>query len=73
VAITSADVGQRVSIRSATHAGEGEPSATDTLGMLRSWESGVLAVERRDGDVVRIAEADLLAAKTIPPPPAPRR
>jgi hypothetical protein len=66
VRITPADVGQRVTIRARTHAGPHEPSSTDTLGVLRHWADGVLQVERRDGTLVQIAEADLLAARVIP-------
>ncbi len=65
VRITPADIGQRVTIRIRTHAGEGQPSTTDVLGVLRSWDKGVLRVERRDGRVSEIPEADLLAAKVI--------
>jgi N-acetylglutamate synthase len=66
VRITPADVGQRVSIRARTHAGPCEPPTTDTVGILRSWTGGLLHVERRDGTVVQIPEADLLAARVIP-------
>jgi hypothetical protein len=66
VRITPADVGRRVTIRARTHAGPHEPSATDTVGILRSWADGLLRVERRDGTVVEIPEADLLAARVIP-------
>ena len=74
VRITAADVGSRVTVRSRirnAEPGDG-PSVTDVIGVLRSWADGVLRVERRDGTVADVAEADLLAAKTVPPPP-PRR
>lgn len=64
VRVTPGDVGARVSVRSRLH---GEPyGATDTVGVLRSWADGRLAIERRDGTVVELAEADLLAARVIP-------
>lgn len=66
VRITPADIGRRVTIRIRTHAPEGQPSTTDVLGVLRSWDKGVLRVERRDGRVAEIPEADLLAARVIP-------
>lgn len=72
--ITPADVGQRVTVRSRTHAPAGEPSMTDAVGVLRSWSGGLLRIERRDGTIAVIAEADLVAARVIPasqPPPAP--
>lgn len=70
VRITPEDVGSRVSVRTRTHAPEDQPSATDTIGWLRSWHNGELEIERRDGEVVRIPEADLLAGRTVPPPPS---
>ncbi len=73
VRITPADVGARVSIRTRIPASGGGPGSTDTLGHLRSWSAGVLEVERADGSVVRLAEADLLAARRIPPAPVRRR
>jgi hypothetical protein len=66
VRLTAEDVGRRVTIRARTHAPAGEPSTTDTVGVLRAWEGGVLRVERRDGTVAEIAEADLVAARVIP-------
>lgn len=69
VLITPADVGRRVSVRAATHAGPGQPSTTDAVGFLRRWADGVLVVERRDGTRTTIAESDLLAGKALPPGP----
>ncbi len=65
VSISPGDVGKRVTVRSRTHAPAGEPSTTDTVGVLRSWSAGILHIERRDGTVAVIAEVDLLAAKAI--------
>lgn len=72
VRITPADVGRRVSVRSAIPAAAGEPSTTDTLGYLRSWADGKLTIERRDGSSAVIAEAALLAGKVIGDPPQRR-
>lgn len=72
VRITAADVGARVSVRSRIPAGDGAPSATDTLGVLEDWSQGVLRIARADGTRVDLREADLLAARRIPPAP-PRR
>lgn len=44
----------------------------DVLGVLTSWSEGVVQVTRASGEVVVIAEADVIATKCIPPPP-PRR
>jgi N-acetylglutamate synthase len=70
VRISRDDVGRRVTVRARTHA---HPSATDTVGMLRAWEGGTLAVERRDGSLARIPESDLLAARVVPDAPRRRR
>lgn len=45
----------------------------DVLGQLLSWEAGHVVVERRDGSVVDVAAADVVAAKQVPPAPPRRR
>ncbi|MGX1567440.1 GNAT family N-acetyltransferase [Streptomyces sp. NPDC055506] len=73
VAITAADVGKRVSVRSMIeHAAPGE-KFTDTVGVLTSWDKGVLLITRRDGESVRIAESALVAGKVVPAARARRR
>lgn len=72
VRITPADVGARVSVRSRIPAADGQPSTTDTLGILEAWSGGVLRIARADGARISVREADLLAARRIPPPPPPR-
>lgn len=69
VRVTSADVGGRVSLRY-----RHDPvTLTDVVGRLLSWEAGVLRVERRDGRVQEVAEADLVAGRRVPDAPATRR
>ncbi|MEU5235361.1 GNAT family N-acetyltransferase [Streptomyces lydicus] len=72
VRITRADVGKRVSVRRLTGDGEGAPAFTDAVGVLTSWDEGVLSITRRDGTSVRIEESALVAAK-VAPPARPRR
>ncbi|MFJ8714545.1 GNAT family N-acetyltransferase [Streptomyces violaceus] len=73
VAITAADVGKRVSVRSLIeHAAPGE-KFTDTVGVLTSWDKGVLLITRRSGESVHIAESALVAGKVVPAAPARRR
>ncbi|MFF3515525.1 GNAT family N-acetyltransferase [Streptomyces sp. NPDC002573] len=73
VRITAADVGKRVSVRRwSEHAAEGE-TFTDTVGVLTSWDNGVLRITRRDGEQVRIEESALVAGKVVPAAPARRR
>ncbi|UQA93272.1 GNAT family N-acetyltransferase [Streptomyces halobius] len=73
VRITPADVGKRVSVRRRTGGGPGEAAFTDAVGVLTSWKEGVLSITRRNGECVRIDEASLVAAKTVPAEPARRR
>lgn len=62
--MTHEDVGSRVSLRRTVDGG-----VSDVVGDLVSWQMGVLSVRRRDGKIIEIAEADLLAGKVVPPPP----
>ncbi|MFH9421486.1 GNAT family N-acetyltransferase [Streptomyces sp. NPDC017529] len=73
VHITRADVGKRVSVRRLTGAGQGGAKFTDTVGVLTSWDDGVLSITRRNGEVVRIGETALVAGKAVPAAPARRR
>ncbi|MER5528211.1 GNAT family N-acetyltransferase [Streptomyces sp. NPDC002677] len=74
VRITAADVGKRVSVRRLAGNGVAEEKFTDTVGVLTSWDdAGVLTITRRDGQIVRIPESALVAAKTVPAAPARRR
>ncbi|GGY00907.1 GNAT family N-acetyltransferase [Streptomyces djakartensis] len=73
VRITTADVGKRVSVRSLIeHEAPGE-KFTDTVGVLTSWDKGVLLITRKGGESVRIAESALVAGKVVPSVPARRR
>ncbi|MER5556505.1 GNAT family N-acetyltransferase [Streptomyces sp. NPDC002793] len=73
VRITPADVGKRVSVRCLVGAsGEGS-KFTDTVGVLTSWDDGMLSVTTKRGDRVRVAESALVAGKVVPPAPARRR
>ncbi len=71
--ITSADVGKRVSVRYVTDSAEEGGKFTDAVGVLTSWESGVLLITRKSGESVRIAESSLVAGKVVPAAPARRR
>ncbi|MBB1242915.1 GNAT family N-acetyltransferase [Streptomyces durbertensis] len=74
VRVSPSDVGKRVSVRSLAAPGpEGDPTGprfTDTVGVLTSWNAGVLHVTRRNGERVRIAEDRLVAGKVVPAAPA---
>ncbi|GGV55643.1 GNAT family N-acetyltransferase [Streptomyces pilosus] len=73
VRITTADVGKRVSVRSLIEHGPPGEKFTDTVGVLTSWDHGVLRITRKDGESVRIAESALVAGKVVPSAPARRR
>lgn len=73
VRITRADVGKRVSVRRLTGGGEGQPAFSDAVGVLTSWDEGVLSITRRNGECIRIEESSLVAAKTVPAGPPRRR
>lgn len=56
------DVGRRVTLR------RREPNGfRDAVGVLESWQDGVLTVRKRDGTLVEIAEETLVAGKVVPP------
>ncbi|MFJ5264110.1 GNAT family N-acetyltransferase [Streptomyces sp. NPDC088387] len=73
VRITAADVGKRVSVRQRLDTGDTTGEFTDTVGVLTSWDDGVLVITRRDGESVRIVESSLVAGKVVPAAPARRR
>ena len=70
MALNAGLVGTRVVVRR-TVAGErgpsGGPALTDVLGILVAWAPNRLSVQRADGSVVVIAQADIVAAKPVPP------
>ncbi|MFJ9099901.1 GNAT family N-acetyltransferase [Streptomyces sp. NPDC102405] len=73
VRISAADVGKRVSVRRLDDTGGPRQNFTDTVGVLTSWDDGVLMITRRDGERVRIPESALVAGKVVPAEPARRR
>ncbi|MGW5196996.1 GNAT family N-acetyltransferase [Streptomyces spiralis] len=73
VRITAADVGKRVSVRRLSEPGGTGEKFTDTVGVLTSWDDGVLLITRKGGETVRIAETSLVAGKVVPAAPARRR
>ncbi|MFC7897312.1 GNAT family N-acetyltransferase [Streptomyces sp. NPDC057381] len=73
VRITAADVGKRVSVRRLNDAGGAAEKFTDTVGVLTSWDDGVLLITRKSGECIRIPESSLVAGKVAPSAPARRR
>lgn len=73
VRITPEDQGKRVSVRHLATTGERGEKFTDTIGVLTSWDDGVLSITRRTGETVRIPEREMVAGKVVPAEPARRR
>ncbi|WP_274561786.1 GNAT family N-acetyltransferase [Streptomyces spiramyceticus] len=73
VRISPADVGKRVSVRRVGGSGAPGEKFTDTVGVLTSWDAGVLSITRKGGESVRIPESALVAGKVVPSAPARRR
>ncbi|MFI5663013.1 GNAT family N-acetyltransferase [Streptomyces sp. NPDC051684] len=73
VHISGDDVGKRVSVRRVSEDGSAGRKFTDTVGVLTSWNDGVLLITRRNGEGVRIEESALVAGKVVPAAPARRR
>ncbi|MFJ8308613.1 MULTISPECIES: GNAT family N-acetyltransferase [unclassified Streptomyces] len=73
VRITAADTGKRVSVRRLSSSGTPGSLFTDTVGVLTSWDNGVLSITRKSGETVRIEESSLVAGKVVPAAPARRR
>ncbi|WP_329122390.1 GNAT family N-acetyltransferase [Streptomyces sp. NBC_01465] len=73
VRITPDDVGKRVSVRQFTDNPDGGEKFTDTVGVLTSWNDGVLSITRKSGESVRVSESSLVAGKSVPAAPARRR
>ncbi|MER5478271.1 GNAT family N-acetyltransferase [Streptomyces sp. NPDC002734] len=71
--LTGSDVGKRVSVRRLAEEGVAGAKFTDTVGVLTSWDDGVLLITRRNGERVRIEESALVAGKVVPDAPARRR
>ncbi|WP_431895840.1 hypothetical protein [Nonomuraea sp. bgisy101] len=64
IAVTSSDIGARVTTRRRVPGG-----FSDAVGVLESWDGGILRVRKRDGTLVEIREEHLVAAKVVPPRP----
>nr|WP_202474303.1 GNAT family N-acetyltransferase [Streptomyces sp. SID5466] len=73
VRITPADVGKRVSVRRRTDSGGTGAEFTDVVGVLTSWNDGVVSITRKSGESVHIVESSLVAGKVVPAAPARRR
>ncbi|MFD8470144.1 GNAT family N-acetyltransferase [Streptomyces cyaneofuscatus] len=73
VRITPADVGKRVSVRRRSVGGGTGVEFTDTVGVLTSWDDGVVAITPKSGESVHIVESTLVAGKVVPAAPARRR
>ncbi|MEV1023914.1 GNAT family N-acetyltransferase [Streptomyces sp. NPDC050264] len=73
VSLTRADVGKRVSVRRVSEDGPAGRKFTDTVGVLTSWNEGVLLITRRTGERVAVDASTMVAGKVVPAEPARRR
>ena len=60
-------------MRSLIEHGPSGEKFSDTVGVLTSWDNGVLRITRKSGESVRVAESALVAGKVVPAAPARRR
>lgn len=68
-------VGQRVVVRRLVRGESGPtggPAMTDLLGTMLAWSGTDTVVEAESGERVRIALADIVSGKPVPPRPSPR-
>jgi len=68
-------VGQRIVVRRVLPGQTGPsggPAFTDVLGVCLAWDAESCLVERADGEKVRIALADVVSGKPVPPRPPVR-
>jgi ribosomal protein S18 acetylase RimI-like enzyme len=68
-------VGQRVVVRRLVHGESGPtggPAMTDLLGTMLAWSATDTVVEAESGERVRIALADIVSGKPVPPRPSVR-
>jgi GNAT superfamily N-acetyltransferase len=74
MALDRTDVGSRVVVRSRLggRGPGGGPATTDVVGVLLEHDGAQLSVRRRDGSVVRLPVADVVAARTVPMVPGGR-
>lgn len=73
VRITAEHVGSRVSMQFHLAGDDSGATKSEAIGLLRSWDDGVLVVERRDGSLAEVPEALLIAARAVPAAPPRRR
>lgn len=66
-------MGKRVSVRRLSEPGAAREKFTDTVGVLTSWDHGVVMITQRSGESVRFPETSLVAGKVVPAAPARRR
>nr|WP_246422206.1 hypothetical protein [Nocardiopsis mwathae] len=45
----------------------------DIVGVLESWQNGLISVRRRDGTVTEVIADDVVGSRIVPQQPPPRR
>lgn len=67
--VTAADIGRRVVVRRRLPGPAARPLYSDVIGHLVDLDEQTLSVRRGNGELVRIARTDVVAAKPVPPAP----
>ncbi|MFC3997164.1 hypothetical protein ACFOVU_14620 [Nocardiopsis sediminis] len=67
--VTPGDVGRRATLRVRVPDGR----FRDIVGVLESWQDGVIRVRRRNGGVTEVTADDIVASKIVPQEPPRRR
>ncbi len=64
IAVDCEDVGSRVTVRIRVDGA----TLSDVLGVLEGCDDAVYEIRVRSGELRRVARADVVAAKVVPPP-----
>ncbi|GAB3449235.1 hypothetical protein GCM10027570_23550 [Streptomonospora sediminis] len=62
-------VGRRASVRLRLPGG----GFRDIVGVLESWQDGLIRIRKRDGSVTKVTAADVVASRIVPQQPPTRR
>lgn len=67
--LTPEHVGRRATVR----VGLPNGGFRDIVGVLESWQDGLLRMRRRDGSVTEVTAADIAGSRIVPQQPPERR
>ncbi|GAA1772611.1 hypothetical protein GCM10009834_33810 [Streptomonospora arabica] len=67
--LTPGDIGRRATVRLRLSGG----GFRDIVGVLESWQDGLLRLRRRDGNVTEVTAEDVAGSRIVPQRPPTRR